>query len=163
MLTVYSNKSSFKKKLTVVVIWLVALALAFLLVEVISYKEISFFTKVFPVIIGILMIAGILLRCKIARGATLVTLYSLALFPLIANVLTTHSFIIFSVNNSDFFNEMEVFLTNAIWALLFIIPIYFFSNNKSMEIFYIEPNPKEHFFFLLGAIVLVFAYVRLFL
>jgi hypothetical protein len=109
------------------------------------------------------MIAGILLRCKFARAFTLVTLYFLALFPLFTNILFNHSFILFSANNSDFFTKAEVFATNIVWGLLFIIPIYFFSNNKSMEIFFIESNPKEHIFFGLGAIGLIFLYGQLFL
>jgi len=162
MITLYSHKSSFKKKLTVMVIWLVALALGFLLIEVIVHEGTSFLTKVLPLIVGLFMIAGILLRCKIARGFTLVALYFLALFPLLANFLLDSALILFSANNA-LFTEVEVFVTNMVWGLLFIIPIYFFSNNKSMEIFYIQSNPKEHFFFLLGAIGLIVLYVQVFL
>lgn len=162
MLTVYSQKSSFKKKLTVMVIWFVALVLGFLLIEVIAHEGTGFLTKVLPIIIGLFMIAGILLRCKIARGFTLVALYFLALFPLLTNFLGETSFILFSVNNAVF-SVVEVVATNIVWAALFIIPLYFFSNDKSMEIFYIESNPKEHLFFLLGAIGLIFLYGKLFL
>jgi len=162
MLTVYSQRSSFKKKLTVMVIWLVALALGFLTIEVIVHEGTTLLTKVLPVIIGLFMIAGILLRCKIARGFTLVALYFLALFPLVINFLVERAFILFSENHSVF-TPVEVLATNIIWGLLFIIPIYFFSNNKSMEIFYIESNPKEHILFVLGAVGLIFLYVNLLL
>jgi hypothetical protein len=163
MITLYSDKSSLKKKLTVMVIWFVALVLVFLLVKIIAHEGTSFLTKVLPVIIGLFMIAGILLRCKIARGFTLVALYFLALFPLIVNFLLDSSFILFSANKDALFSQLEVLITNIVWGLLFIIPIYFFSNNKSMEIFYIESNPKEHIFFLLGAIGLIILYAQLFL
>lgn len=163
MLTSYSKESSFKKKLTVLVIWLVAIALSFLLLEIINYERMNLLSKILVIGIGLLMIAGILLRCKIARGVTLVTLYFIALFPLITNFLLDRSFMLFSPNNSDFFNEMEVLVTNIGWGLLLIIPIYFFSNNKSMDIFYIEYNPKEHIFFVIGAIGLIFLSVQLFL
>lgn len=163
MLTLFSGKSSFKKKLTVIVIWLVALVLSLLLVEIIVYEGISFLTKILPVVIGLFMIAGILLRCKFARAFTLVALYFLALFPLLTNFLLNRTFILFSAEDSTVFTQVEALLTNIVWGLLFIIPIYFFSNNKSMEIFYIESNPKEHIFFLLVAIALVFAYVKVFI
>jgi len=163
MLTLYSKNSSFKKKLTVIVIWCVALLLSFLLVEIITDEGTSFFTKVLPVIIGLFMIAGILLRCKFARAFTLVALYFLALFPLITNFLVEGSFLLFSANNDALFSQVELLLTNIVWALLFTIPVYFFSNNKSMEIFYIQSNPKEHIFFILGAIGLIYMYAQLFL
>ena len=163
MLTLFSKNSSFKKKLTVIVIWFVALLLSFLLVAIITYEGTSFFTKILPIIIGLFMIAGILLRCKFARAFTLVTLYFLALFPLIANFLAGASFLLFSANNNALFSQVELLLPNIVWALLFTIPIYFFSNNKSMEIFYIESNPKEHIFFILGAIGLIYMYAQLFL
>jgi hypothetical protein len=159
----YSHKSSLKKKLTVMVIWLVAMALIYLLTEVIAHEGTSLLTKILPVIIGLFMIAGILLRCKFARAFTLVTLYFLAIFPLLTNFLFNHSFILFSVNDNNLFTIAEVLGTNIVWGLLFIIPIYFFSNNKSMEIFFIESNPKEHIFFGLGAIGLIFLYGQLFL
>ena len=163
MLTLYSENSSFKKKLTVIGIWLVALALGFLLIQIITHKGTSFLTKILPLIIGLFMIAGILLRCKIARGFTLVALYFLALFPLITSFLIDGSFILFSLDNSTLFTIEEVLATNIVWGLLFSIPLYFFSNNKSMEIFYIESNPKEHIFFVLGAMGLIILYGQLFL
>jgi len=163
MLTVYSNRSSLKKKLTVMVIWLVAIALAYLLFEVMVHEDTSFLTKVLPIIIGLFMIAGILLRCKIARGFTLVALYFLALFPVLTNFLLEGSFMLFSLESSSLFTTQEILMTNIIWGLLYLIPIYFFSNNKSMEIFYIQSNPKEHIFFVISAIALIVVYVKLFL
>ena len=163
MLTVYSQNSSMKKKLTVIVIWFVALLLSFVLVEIISDEGTSILVKILPVLIGLFMIAGILLRCKFARAFTLVALYFLALFPLIVNFLVDGSFILFSENTNALFHEVEVLATNIVWGLLFIIPVYFFSNNKSMDIFYIESNPKEHIFFLLGAVGLIFLYAKFFL
>lgn len=162
MLTLYSDGSSFKKKLTVVIIWLIAFALSFLLVQVIIDEETPLLIKILPILLGIFMIAGILLRCKFARAFTLVTLYSIALFPFVANFLLDSSVLLFSVDYEEIFSSMEVILTNVVWALLFIVPIYFLSNNKSMDIFFIESNPKEHFFFAVGGIVLIFMYLKLF-
>ena len=156
MLTLYSTKSDFKKKLTVVVIWLVAIVLSLALMTFIESKQIPLSVKIAPVIVGLFMIAGILLRCKIARGLALITLYFLALYPLFANLLLDGSFILFSLDSANLFSPQEALLTNFIWALLFIVPIYFLSNNKSMDIFYIESNPKEHLFFIGGAIFLIF-------
>ncbi|CAA6804184.1 MAG: Unknown protein [uncultured Sulfurovum sp.] len=160
MLTVYSDESSFKKKITVVVIWLVALALGFLLMKIILHEETTLLTKILPIVMGVFMIAGILLRCKIARGFTLITLYGIALFPLVSNFLLEGSVILFSADRELIFTNSEILLTNVVWALLFIIPIYFLSNNKSMDIFFIKSNPKEHLFFILLAIALIFIFIQ---
>ncbi|CAA6820398.1 MAG: Unknown protein [uncultured Sulfurovum sp.] len=158
MLTVYSDESSFKKKLTVVVIWLIAFVLSFLLFEFIRYEPNSLLNKILPTVIGLFMIAGILLRCKFARAFALITLYGIALFPLVANFLMEESLLLFLADTQGLFSPMEALLTNIVWALLFILPIYFLSNDKSMEIFFIEPHPIEHLFFILVAIGLVYAY-----
>ncbi len=155
MLTLYSKASAFKKKLTVVVIWLLALTLGAIYIEFLENQEISILLKILVAISGLFTIVGILLRCKIARGLTLVTLYFLALFPLLSNFLIDGTFILFSFESPDMFTATEAFLSNLVWALFFILPIYFLSNDKSMEIFYIESNPKEHIFFILGAIILI--------
>lgn len=164
MLTSYSNRSSLKKKITVVVIWLVALVLSILFVEAILYEGVSFKMKIFPAIIGIFMIAGILLRCKFARAFTLVTLYVLALFPFIANfLLGDTAYILFFEDIELLFTETERLLTNILWALIVLIPIYFLSNNKSMEIFYIQSNPIEHVLFALAGLGICVLYVTTFL
>ncbi|HHD82092.1 MAG TPA: hypothetical protein ENK82_09240 [Campylobacterales bacterium] len=163
MLTLYSPDSSFKKKLTVVVIWMVALSLGILLVDMVINHESSFLLKGVMLLIGLFMIAGILLRCKIARGVTLTLLYALALFPLVTNIITGSSVMMLSSQSNELFTSVEILLTNIIWAFLFAIPIYFFSNNKSMDIFFIERNPIEHLFFIAGAILVIFAYIMMFL
>jgi hypothetical protein len=160
MLTTYTQKSDFKKKLTVAVIWIVALVLSFLLIKFIQLDTISLVAKIAPIIIGILIIAGILLRCKIARGFTLVILYFLALYPLITNLIVDSSFIFLSVEGNGTFTASEALFSNVIWALLFLFPLYFFSNNKAMEIFYIESKPVEHLFYLLSAVVLILLYIH---
>ena len=160
MLTLYSDRSSFKKKITVVVIWLVALALSFLLVELIRYDGTSLLIKSFPIVVGLFMIAGILLRCKFARAFTLITIYALGLFPFMANFLVDGAILLFSMDTEALFTSTEILVTNIIWALLFIVPIYFLSNNKSMDIFFIESNPKEHLFFVAVAIGLIFVYIN---
>lgn len=154
MLTLYSTESSFKKKLTVMVIWLIALSLGILLVNIVLDEGVFWLTKLFPLIIGLFMIAGILLRCKIARGFTLLVLYILALFPLMTNMLGNVPFILLSPDNNMLFSSIERVASNVVWGILFVIPIYFLSNNKSMDIFYIESNPKEHIAFALGAIII---------
>lgn len=163
MLTLYSEESSFKKKITVVAIWLVALSFGFLLAEVIAYEKMPLFVKILPVIIGIFMIVGILLRCKFARAFSLLTLYTLALFPLISNILGETPFILLSQESELFFSVTERLVSNIVWGLLFIIPIYFLSNNKSMDIFFIESNPKEHLFFIVGAMALCVLYLKFFI
>ncbi len=155
MLTLYSKESTFKKKLTVLIIWLLALTLGAIFIEFLEDHRISILLKTLVAITGLFTIVGILLRCKIARGLTLITLYFLALFPLLSNFLIDGTYILFYFESPDMFTATEAFLSNLVWALLFILPIYFLSNDKSMEIFYIESNPKEHIFFILGAIILI--------
>lgn len=167
MLTLYSNHSSFKKKLTVVVIWLIAIAFSMLYIQFINYQEISFLYKLIPLIWGLFMIVGILLRCKIARGFTLISLYFMALFPLIFYILyinlfpdiTIPTFFIFSEEDITIFSKLELLINYTVWALLFLIPIYFLSNDKAMEIFYIEEsNSKEHILYVGLAILLISLY-----
>ena len=166
MLTIYSHQSSLKKKLTVVVVWLIAMFFSILYFQFISYHEISFIYKLIPLILGLFMIAGILLRCKIARGFTLIALYFIALFPLvfysvIMNLfpdITMPTFLIFSAEDITVFSQIELLTNYIVWALLFLIPIYFLSNEKAMEIFYIESNPKEHLLYAGVAILLIILY-----
>ena len=166
MLTLYSHQSSFKKKLTVVVVWLIAMAFSILYFKFISYSEISFIYKLIPLILGLFMIAGILLRCKFARGFTLVALYFMALFPFIFYITTVYlfsdvtmpNFFIFSAGDITLFSQLELLLNYTVWAVLFFIPIYFLSNDKAMEIFYIESNPKEHILYVGIAIALIILY-----
>jgi len=158
MLTLYSSRSDLKKKLTVVIIWLVAMILSFALVSFMESEQIAFSFKVLPLILGMFMIAGILLRCKIARGLSIITLYFLALYPLLSNFLLDSSFILFAAETNELFSVIESFFSNLVWAFLFVIPIYFLSNDKSMDIFYIESNPKEHWFFLGVSICLIILY-----
>ena len=166
MLTVYSRQSSFKKKLTVVVVWLIAILFSLLYFQLINYKEFSFVYKIFPLILGLFMIAGILLRCKFARAFTLIALYFMALFPLIFYIITLYlfsdvtmpHFFIFSAEDTTIFSQIELLLNYTVWAVLFFIPIYFLSNDKAMEIFYIESNPKEHILYAGIAIALIVLY-----
>ena len=166
MLTRYSHQSSFKKKLTVVVVWSIAMAFSILYFKFFSYQEIPFIYKLIPLILGLFVIAGILLRCKIARGFTLVALYFMALFPLVfygvfINLfpnITMPTFFIFSAEDITIFSQTELLINYVVWALLFLIPIYFLSNDKAMEIFYIESNPKEHILYVAVAILLIVLY-----
>ena len=166
MLTLYSARSSFLKKTTVIVIWLIALFFSIYLMKFLVDDELSWGIKILPAIIGLFMIAGILLRCKIARGFTILTLYIVALFPLIFNLFIgmfipelNHSpLLLYTFLEDNIFSDIEIFITNFIWALLFIIPLYFLSNDESMELFYIESNPLEHFYYLIVAIILSVAY-----
>ncbi len=51
----------------------------------------------------------------------------------------------------------------AFFSVLFgLLAIYVFSNEKAMDLFYIESNPKEHIFYALGAVGLIVAYLKLF-
>ncbi len=166
MLTLYSQNSSFKKKLTVVVVWLIAMAFSMLYFQFFNYTKLSFLYKLVPLILGLFVIAGILLRCKIARGFTLIALYFIALFPLIFYTLVMHlfpnvtmpNFFIFSLNDLTLFSHIELLVNYSVWALLFLVPIYFLSNDAAIDIFYIESNPKEHILYAGIAILFIILY-----
>ena len=152
--------------MTVVVIWLISMAFSMLYFQFISYEDISFIHKLIPLILGLFIIMGILLRCKIARAFTLITLYFMALFPLIFYIIvmsifsdiTMPTFFIFTAEDMTLFSKFELLVNYIVWALLFLIPIYFLSNEKAIEIFYIESNPKEHILFISIAILLIILY-----
>ena len=166
MLTLYSARSSLLKKSTVIVIWLISLFFSIYLFKFVMNDSLSWGIKILPTILGLFMIAGILLRCKIARRFTFFTLYMVALFPLIFNLFMgmfipemNHSpLLLYTFLEEHIFSDIEVFIINFIWALLFIIPLYFLSNDESMEIFYIESNRMEHVYYFIVAITLSVAY-----
>ena len=166
MLTIYSHNSSFKKKLTVVVVWLIALAFSTIFVRFVMYEEMPFLYKLIPLMLGLFMISGILLRCKIARGMSLLSLYILALYPLVFNFMfvwltpdiKTSYMLLYSATDASVFSDIEALFTNIAWALLVLIPVYFLSNNKSMDLFYIESNPKEHVLYIVLAVLLIATY-----
>lgn len=146
MLTIYHKNSSFKKKFSVVVIWLMAVVMLSALMNFISTTALSIWIYIIPVFIALVVIAGIVLRCKIARGFTLVALYMLILLPFMTAI----------IQNSP------IHLTQAIYSLFFgLIAIYALTNEKAMDLFYIESNPKEHVFYAIGAAVLIWAYLSL--
>ncbi len=167
MLTKYSYRSSFKKKITVVAIWLIAFALGTFCFQLAIDEQIAFIVKIIFLILGLFMIAGILLRCKIARGFTLITLYFIAFYPLISKILigilapdiTINGILFFETSDMSLFSDMEVFLTNLFWASLVVIPVYFLSNEKAMDIFFIDTKVTEHIIYSLIAVGLIVAYV----
>ena len=65
MLTIYHKQSSFKKKFSVVVIWIVAISMFYSLVNFLINTDISIVFPLVSAIIGLIVIAAILLRCKI--------------------------------------------------------------------------------------------------
>jgi len=147
MLTIYNRKSGFKKKFTVVVIWFIAIAMLYTLVNFLINTEISLWIVTIPAIISFIVIAAILLRCKIGRAFTLVGVYIMMTVPFV----------------SAFIDGTAINLTQAIYSVLFgLLAIYVFSNEKAMDLYYIESNPKEHIFYALGALVLTVGYFKFF-
>jgi len=147
MLTKFHPQSSFKKKFTVVVIWLVALTMMVTMVKFIVETEISILWLSPMVILGLFVISGILLRCKIARWFTLLTLYSLLLSPLVTYLML---------------GEILPIITIVIYLILLITTVYVFSNNKAMELFYIDFHPSEHLPLILLALTINSVYIYAF-
>jgi hypothetical protein len=100
-----------------------------------------------PSLVGFIVIAAILLRCKIGRGFTLFGIYLLMLYPFLS-ALITHTPL-----------DMKVAF---LFVFVGLLAIYAFSNEKAMDLFYIESNPKEHIFYALGAGLLIVAYLKFF-
>ena len=147
MLTKFHSQSSFKKKFTVVVIWLVALAMMVAMVKFIIETEINLLWLTPLIVLELFAISGIILRCKIARWFTLLTVYSLFFFPLV---------------NSLMLAEVLPILTMLIYLILLTITLYAFSNKKAMELFYIESHPSEHLPLILLALTINTVYIYVF-
>ena len=147
MLTIYHDQSSFKKKFSVVVIWFIAIAMFYALVDFLRKTDISLGVLIVPALVSFIVIAAILLRCKVGRGFTLLGVYILMFFP----------FILSFIDNS--FLNIRVALFSVLFGLL---AIYVFSNEKAMDLYYIESNPKEHIFYALGAVLLIVGYLKFF-
>ena len=146
MLTKFHPQSSFEKKFTVVVIWIIAVVMMTMMVQFIVQTEMNvLWLSVFS-IAGLFVISGILLRCKIARWFTLLSIYTFVLSPLVAYVMIG-----------------EFPPINAVLAYLFVmlISIYAFSNKKAMDLFYIESNPSEHLPLILLALTINTVYIYL--
>ncbi len=147
MLTIYNKNSSLKKKFSVVVIWLVAISMFYSLVKFLINTDISLGVLFVPSLVGFIVIAAILLRCKIGRGFTLLGIYMLMLLPFLTAFMT----------------ETPLDIKVALFSVLFtLLAIYAFSNEKAMDLYYIESNPKEHIFYILGAMFLIVAYLKFF-
>lgn len=146
MLTKFHAKSSFEKKFTVVLIWIIAVVMMSMMVWFILQTKMDVLWLTLLSIAGLFVTFGILLRCKIARWFTLLSIYSFVLSPLVAYIMIGESPPI-----------------PAIFAYLFIllIGIYAFSNKKAMDLFHIESNPSEHLPLILLALTINAVYIYL--
>jgi len=147
MITKFNTNSSFKKKFTVVVIWLIAIAMCYALVNFLIKTDISLGILFIPSLVGFIVIAAILLRCKIGRGFTILGIYILMLLPFVSALMQGTPI------------DIKVALISVLFGLL---AIYVFSNEKAMDLYYIESNPKEHIFYALGTLLLTVAYFKIF-
>ena len=146
MLTKYHSQSSFEKKFTVVVIWIIALVMMMTMVKFIVHTEMSFLWLAPLVVAGLFVISGILLRCKIARWFTLLSMYTFAFSPLVAYIMI---------------GELSPIGSVVSYISILLISIYVFSNKKAMDLFYIEPNPSEHLPLILLALTINTVYIYL--
>jgi len=146
MLTKYHSQSSFEKKFTVIVIWIIALVMMTTMVKLIVHTEINFLWLTPFILAWLFVISGILLRCKIARWFTLLSIYTFVFYPLVAYIMIGESFPISSILS---------------YLSILLISIYVFSNKKAMDLFYIESNPSEHLPLILLALTINSIYVYL--
>jgi hypothetical protein len=144
MLTSFYKKSSFKKKFTVVTIWMIALVMMVALIKFIISTKIDLVWLLVPVLMALFVISGIVLRCKIARWFTLLSIYVFVSLPLVKYLMLGEISSIFMIGG---------------YVLITLISIYVFSNKKAMDIFYIESNPNEHIPLILFALSISGVYV----
>jgi len=147
MLTKFHPQSSFKKKFTVIVIWLIALGMLSFMINFIQKTEIKFIWLILPLLVGIFTISGILLRCKIARWFTLLMMYITLFIPLLSYIITGQTLAI------------EKIMLYVLGALLMV---YVLGNEKAMDLFYIESNPSEHLVLILLALTSNMVYISIF-
>jgi len=147
MITRYYSKSSFKKKFTVVTIWIIALVMMLTLVNFIVNTEINFLWLIPIIGIGLFTISGILLRCKIARWFTLLSIYTFVFSPLVNYIMI---------------GDVVPLGSIVLYLSVMLISIYVFSNKKAMELFYIESNPSEHLALILLALTINTVYTYAF-
>jgi len=147
MITRYYSKSSFKKKFTVVIIWLIALVMTGTLVNFILNTKIDFILLIPIIMANIFIILGILLRCKIARWFTLLGIYTFVFSPLVKYIMM---------------GEIISLSSIVLYLSVILISIYVFSNKKAMELFYIESNPSEHLPLILLALTINTVYTYTF-
>jgi hypothetical protein len=147
MLTKFHSKSSFEKKFTVVVIWIIALVMMTTMVQFIVHTEMNVVWLSIFIIAGLFVVSGILLRCKVARWFTLLSIYTFVFYRLVAYIMIG-----------------ELSPISLILGYLFVmfVSIYAFSNKKAMELFYIESNPSEHLPLILLALTINAVYIYLF-
>jgi len=144
MLTKYHSQSSFKKKFTVVAIWIIALLMMISMVKFIVHTDIDFVWLVPLIVAGLFIVAGILLRCKIARWFTLLSIYTFVFSPLVTYLMIGELFPLSSV---------------ILYLFIMLISVYVFSNKKAMDLFYIESNPSEHLPLILLALTINTVYI----
>jgi len=147
MLTKFHPQSSFKKKFTVIVIWLVAISMMVGMVKFLIETNINLLWLTPLIILGLFVISGIVLRCKIARWFSLLTIYTFLLSPLVEYMML---------------GELLPIITILIYLLLLTVTIYVFSNSKAMELFYIDSNPSEHLPLILLALTINTVYIYAF-
>ena len=148
MLTKFDTIDTFKMKLTVIMIWLIAIAISLGIYFVLQDKNIEFLVRVtVGTVVAISMIA-ILLRCKVGRWFTLLGVYVFILFPIMSSLVPIFLLPNQEVVPIDMMHALIHFLVGG-------IVVYFMSNKESMEIFYIQYNFFEHLLFIFLGTVLI--------
>ena len=147
MLTKFHPYSSFQKKFTVVVIWLIALALIVTSIKFILEAEVEVILLIPFTFFGLFIAFGIIFRSKTARWFMLLSAYTLFFSPLVAYVML---------------EEALPSIKIATYLILLTLIVYVFSNKKAISLFDIESNPSEHLIFILLSITVNSLYFYIF-
>ena len=148
MLTRFYSIDTLKMKFTVIMIWLLSIAILWGMFLLLKESEIALWIQITLGSITALSVLAILLRCKVGRWFTLLGVYTFILFPVMISLIPI--FIL---------PDQEVIPINMEDALIhFLIGgviVYFLSNKESMEIYYIQANFFQHLLFIILGTVFI--------
>jgi hypothetical protein len=137
MLTKFDSIDTLKMKFTVIMIWLIAIAISGGMYLLLKENNTALWIRVILGTVVAFSILAILLRCKVGRWFTLLGVYTFILFPIMVSLVP-----IFLLPDQK---VIPIDMQHALIHLLVGgVVVYFLSNKESMELFYIQPNFFQH-------------------
>ena len=148
MLTKFDSIDTLKMKFTVIMIWIIAIAISLGIFFLLRESNTAFWIRATVGTITAFSILAILLRCKVGRWFTLLGVYTFILFPIMISLIP-----IFLLPEKE---VIPIVMEHAlIHFLIGGIIVYFMSNKEAMEIFYIQANFFEHLLFIILGTVII--------
>lgn len=152
MLTKFDSMDTLKMKFTVVMIWIIAIAISIGMFFLLKENSGPLWTRIVIGTISVLSIVAILLRCKVGRWFVLLGIYTFIFAPIMLSLIP-----IFLLP------EQAVIPIDMEHALIHLVlggvAVYFMSNTESLEIFYRQSNFFEPVVFTVLAITIIAFYI----